>query len=168
MTIYQTLGYDIRYHDTKLYSSDLNIWNRNDAFYNKMIAELNIQENEFQLMSLNQEKLKEVFDYINRQGIKKQSSLCCISLEVERSVFESLNMVYQANDCCDCIWKDVGFDICDLQGFFSFFDMQDNITKEQFDSMDFVSQLFLCQKANFLIPQHSPFIFLKIKKLVDI
>lgn len=162
MSGFKCVGYDIRYIHQKIMSADLMLWDRDDDFYTEIIEQLELTQNILQLLNLSKE------DYFNLSNVlEKREDLCLISIHIPSDIYE-LYLV-DDEDLIDIYtgkqFNTVAYDICDIDGFFSFFDMQKHIIKSDFDNMDFTSQLSLVQFANFKIKAHSPFCLVKIEQL---
>lgn len=163
MTSYNIIGFDIRYKEFPTLSADLNIWERDDDFYDKLIKDLGFSENIFQLLNLSKDEL-----FSLKKELEYRNDLCCISISIPKliySIYSKLDSRLSLNTN-DYLSKSFFFDVCDLDGFFSFFDIQKTLTKSDFDIMSMENKLEVLQYSNFLVKEHSPFSIIKAE-LID-
>ncbi len=67
----------------------------------------------------------------------------------------------------DLQWETLGWDVCDINGFFSYLDMSNDKNEpiQLFREDALLDAFALSEAANLRIPSHSPFVVVKIKKL---
>lgn len=156
---FKIIGFDIRQKDYSRISADLMVWDRDETVYERLKSSLSLTENSFQILNLTDNEMRLV------QGQLKATKTRIIALSIPCDVFNHyVKRIYNlADKMADFECEKSDFDICDLDGFFSFFDMQKQITKDEFDKMDWVEKLAIVEKADNLIIEHSPFSLIKIE-----
>lgn len=157
---FKCIGYDIRYINSNFLSADICIWERDDEFYGRLIETLGFTENALQVLSLSKKDLIRLKD-----ELVYRSDLCLVSISVLNDVYfkQLKNDKRLVEIYTDFTVIQSDYDICDIDGFFSFFDMQQQITKQMFDEMDWGEKLALIEVANQQIKEHSPFHLVKIE-----
>lgn len=159
MMLFKCVGYDIRYTNPSKITADLMMWDRDEDFYSNIIEKLQLSQNTLQLLNLSEDELVQLSDIL-----KQRADLCLVSIHIPNDIYE----LYLLDDeYLNCIYVSQqnnieAYDICDIDGFFSFFDMQKVIKKSIFDDMNLMQKLSLVQFANFKIREHSPFCLVKI------
>lgn len=157
---FNCIGYDIRYNNPIQLSADSLVWERDEDFYYKLIQDFGFVENAWQLLNLS----KDDFFRLKSKLIKRPE-LCLVALCVPSDIYE---WCVKTDDCLKKLYTDYSvsqfdYDVCDIDGFYSFFDMQKEIAKQQFDVMNWQEKLALTTLANQTIPEHSPFYIIKVE-----
>jgi hypothetical protein len=166
---YVNIGYDIRKIQKidSLISADVNIWDKDDFIYSKAKAIDGIEENFFQLLSpSNKAALYKLLELVR----KYEKDAVLIMLSIEEDIFRTVKAEAPSVEpvTVDNIPINlIGVDICDIDGFFSIFDMRkDYFNREKlFEEKEIEDAKNILLKANELIPSHAPFNFVKLYKV---
>lgn len=163
-TNYVNIGYDIRQIPKNgiLMSADINIWEQDDVLYTEAKLINGIEENCFQLLSpLNKSAFNDLCFLVKNS--KNKSVL--IFLSIESNVYREITGKSYTEFTADNISiSPIGFDICDIDGFFSIFDMRKDCfyRDKLLDENEIEDAKNIITLANYLIPTHAPFYFVKI------
>lgn len=166
-TNYFNIGYDIRKipKNGVLMSADINIWEQDDVLYREAKLINGIKENYFQLLSpLSKSALEDLCFLVKNS--KNKSVL--ILLSIENNVYREITEKSYTEFITDNISiSPIGFDICDIDGFFSVFDMRkDYFHRDKLlDENEIEDAKNIITLANYLIPTHAPFYLVKIYKV---
>lgn len=154
---YICIGYDIRYEKSFNFSADLNVWDRDEDYYESTLEKYSIKENCSQLMNVAKKDLGSLSMELEK------NNHCLISIEMGLDFYNQYEEEYVLSkyDLLGVNKIFLGYDICDLNGFFSFFD----ISKSDFIKYEISRSRQLCMEADILYPEHSPFILLKLSKV---
>lgn len=148
-------------------SADATVWEQEEQLYERAQSELNIEENSFQLLhpqnSAQMSRLVEL--------VESAPHAVLVSLELPRKVFDVCQQAAgfaSSINLKDHEWHLVGFDVCDINGFFSFLDMEASATNPLilFDEEHLIDAFVMAQAANFVIQEHSPFVVVGLKRYV--
>lgn len=166
---FKFIGYDIRVapDEISLQSADANIWEQDIEAYGKARLLLGIEENFFQLLNpLSEVVLNKLCHLVN----KSDKRIVLILLAIENSAYMSVkNKVPSLEPVLvnNISFSFIGSDICDIDGFFSVFDMRrDYFHRDKLlDEKETKNAITLINLANKLIPSHSPFHLVKLYKV---
>ena len=166
---YINIGYDVRktQKTDSLLSADVNIWDQDELIYSKAKAIAGIEENFFQLLCpSNRAALYKLLELAR----KYEKDAVLILLSIEENTFRSVKA--EAPTVEPVTVENIpinllGVDICDIDGFFSIFDMRkDYFNREKlFEEKEIEDAKNILLKANELIPSHAPFNFVKLYKV---
>ena len=167
MATFVCVGLDIkRIGFAEPYSADANVWNQEVELYERAKRELSIEENVFQL--LHPKNLGE--SSLLLEMVKSSTHAVLVSFEIPERVFEAFpyrDLISPpiGSVMTDQGWEALGLDICDIDGFFSFLDMTYSTDKSAslFHEDNLVDALILAQAANLEIPDHAPFVVVRLK-----
>lgn len=162
------IGYDIRVWPPEGYvTTDGTEWERNDALFEKITHSITY-ENNFQLIKIDKkEKLNEVVSTVIHM-----ENVALVSFEIPSIVFYASQKKMgksSENIAPDDTWALLGYDVADIDGFFSILHMEamPNKRRHLFGEDELAESLIVAQAANLLVPSHSPFVTIRIKKLVN-
>lgn len=160
------IGLDIRVSNPdQPFSADATVWEQEEWLYERAQNELNIRENSLQL--LHPQDSSEISRLI--ELVQSSPNAVLIAFELPRKIYE---VCPQAAGLVSPIhlnsrgWDLLGYDVCDINGFFSFLDMSGSGNKRPllFDEEHLIDAFVLAQAANFAIREHSPFVVIRLKK----
>lgn len=167
MSTYIYIGYDIRVNPkNSCISADANVWLQDEDTYEEAIIR-GIRENYFQLLNpLNKTQLNELCHLV--KNITENSVL--ILFAIEENVYNSLKKIFPLieNAFVEGIsLSSIGFDVCDIDGFFSIFHMGKlNLTRKnllgesELERADNIIKI-----ANKTVTEHAPFYLVKLLKV---
>ncbi len=168
MVEFTCIGLDIRtVPATRGVSADATVWEQEENLYERAQVELGINENAFQL--LHPDGNKEMSALVDLVTTKIGATL--VSLWLPRIVFESYrpaNRRFFPINLSGYMWDSLGFDICDIDGFFSYLDMSSTLDSpvKTFEEGELMDAFALAQAANFIIREHSPFVVVELKSAI--
>jgi hypothetical protein len=158
-------GLDIRTIPTdQRISADATVWEQDEKLYERAQRELNIKENMLQLLHpVGNSEMTGLVELMNTNP-----DAVLVSLELPRVVFNACSQakgLLSPVDLSGYTWDGLGFDICDINGFFSFLDMSTvaNAPIVLFEEKRLIDAFVLAQAANFTIPEHSPFVVVQLR-----
>lgn len=162
------VGLDIRTLNLgQPYSADATVWDQDEQMYERAQKDLKIKENSLQLLhSQDSFETSRLLDLV-----ESVPNAVLIALELPRKVFDLYVQMKGLASMVDLTGYEselIGFDICDINGFFSFLDM-DIFSKKPlvlFDEKHLMDAFVLAQAANFVIQEHSPFVVVKLCKIM--
>lgn len=167
MIKFTSIGYDIRMNSADaLATVDATSWVQNKGLYSNAKDRLGIEENYFQLLQpKDQSEFKSLKDLVLSDG---DATLISIEIPVDLvAIYEKKEaIVANAYFDSDSEWVESGYDVCDINGFFSVLHMNvlENSQKKLFQSDTLLDAYLLSNKANILVPDHAPFIVVKLQK----
>lgn len=159
MLDFKLVGYDIRQKDFNQISADLFLWDRDDNIFEMIKNNYHIKENFLGLLEISQDDINKILPYLKKYY---NSKIIAILLEINISNQLASNYIISNNMNIILDSYEVSYDICDIDGFFSFFDMQSEITKEYFNSLSLEEKMKFTEMANKKVKEHSPFYLVKI------
>lgn len=155
---YQSIGFDIKEQSNEgIYSIDNNLWNQHEEVYNLILNSSLADENKYQLLSPTNQG---AFECI--KSIVKENGAVLISVEISVFFAEQLG-IDKSNILCST--KLIGYDVCDLNGFYSIFDMKVFDLENQKKTMTELHYYLLAQAANIKVPSHRPFVVLQLTEV---
>lgn len=163
------IGFDIRSWPTiTKISADATVWPQVEYLYEQAQLKLGLKENRFQLLQI--ETSDDLEMLLNTT--KQVAGAVMVAIEIPLVVFNAFEQKggYGIPIRLDLHeWDELGLDICDLNGFFSVLHME--VFKERkldlFSEADMVDALLLSQAASVLVPEHTPFAIVNLKKAVS-
>lgn len=162
------IGLDIRtVSATRGISADATVWEQEENLYERAQGELGINENAFQLLHPNGNK--EMSGLVDLVTTEIGATL--ISLWLPRVVFESCPQAkgyFFPINLSGYMWNSLGFDVCDINGFFSYLDMSSTVDSpiKVFEQGELMDAFAMAQAANFIIREHSPFVVVELKSAI--
>ena len=159
-------GLDVRTRRWDLYpSADATVWEQDEALYD--IAKKNFQffENDFQL--LHNDNPQSIVDFA--RSIEAGSGVL-VMFEIFESTYESYAPTNPTLSLpSDMKWETLGLDVCDINGLFSFIymDLRLGSKKELFPENELLNAFILSEAGNIIVPTHSPFVVVCVKRLLD-
>jgi len=161
------IGYDIWPKPTYLREfTNTTTWER-DEVYDEIRIATGIEENFLQLLNpKNEQELNTLYQQVNSSI--EESVLILVAIEediynIQKSIVSSINPTFISNFPFSLI----GFDICDINGFFSVFDMGIDFFSRNnlLDENELEEATNLTKLANDLVPEHAPFHLVKLFKV---
>lgn len=155
---FSTLGFDLRVPNFELKSVDALVWSQNEDAYE--IAKMGgIDENCLQLLECESDKIEQQVS-AEAVGVAIATSRSGMEKIVERFGWPKGSRRLSASKLVERGWKLCGFDVADLDGYFSVFGIDSNEPKLQIKdclfSDPFEAEHFV-DKASKLYPSHAPF-----------
>jgi hypothetical protein len=158
-------GLDIRttFTDQRI-SADATVWEQDEKLYERAKSELSIKENTLQLLHpIGNREMSRLVELV-----KTKPGAALVSLELPRVVFDACPQakgLLSPVNLSGYMWDSLGFDICDINGFFSFLDMTGVAGSPiaLFEEKRLIDAFVLAQAANFTIPEHSPFVVIQLR-----
>lgn len=164
--VFIAAGLDIRkWPPTEFPSADVTAWAQDEDLYERAQSELGLHENPLQL--LHADTKYDIDRLIDLIGATHQSTLVSLEItELALSAYpETVRKIITPNNLQ---WETLGFDVCDINGFFSFLNM--SVYKEKalplFKEDELLNAYALSEFANVRIPEHRPFIVVRLRRLV--
>ncbi|MEW6181536.1 MAG: hypothetical protein AB1522_16760 [Chloroflexota bacterium] len=148
-------------------SADATVWEQDEYLYGYAQCELGVAENAFQLLHPCGEMV--VSDLVSLVASKNDAAL--VSLWLPKVVFESCQLAKWFStpiDLSGYVLDTIGFDVCDIDGFFSYLDMISGLgsTVRIFDETELMDAFAVAQAANFVVTKHSPFVVVELKSVI--
>ena len=150
-------------------SADATVWEKEESLYERAQSELGITGNGFQLLH---PCADDDFSNLVRLMMAEAEGVL-ISLWLPRIV---VDVCPQAKGGFPMInfhgntWSTLGFDVCDVDGFFSYIDMISTLSTPVriFDEIELMDAFATAQAANFSVRAHSPFVVVELKSFVGV
>jgi hypothetical protein len=167
--IFVTAGLDIReWPATNFVSADATAWAQDEDLYGRAQSEFRFSENPLQLLhaDLNAD-VNALIGVLSSPG----SPGALVALELTELALRAYPQTIPPISLPDHLhWELLGFDICDINGFFSFLHMGVFQTKALplFHEDQLLDAFALSEVANIVVPAHRPFVVVRLKRLIVI
>ena len=165
---FSCIGYDIKTIRTNIEQPTLDAteWPQNEAVYSDALSRTGIVQNSLQLLQPTSHEGQECLfqQYGNRDDC------CLIAVEIPMLVLRFCNDKWPDVDeisLSSRCWKPLGFDVCDIDGFFSIFHMGvlDDSFIRKGNNFDLKYFSIIQQVAGFLVPEHAPYVTIGLKQI---
>ena len=161
-----SLGLDIRVRPQMINTSaDTTVWDQNESMYEFAQRSLGFHENEFQL--LQSESINSVRQLASL--VDQHSDAVIISLDIIESSAKSFSKDYcSLRFPKEFKWKSLGFDVCDINGFFSYLNMgiESECGLPVLNGDQLLEAFRLSESANLNVKSHRPFVVVQIRQLI--
>lgn len=159
-------GLDIRKHPPVAFpSADATAWDQDEDLYDRAQTDFGLHENFMQLLHSDQEG-----DISALAGTFTPSSgSTLVMLELIESTLAAYSPSFPTLSLpSELTWETLGIDVCDINGFFSFLNMEVRGSKPMslFREDQLFDALALSEVANIQVPAHRPFVVVKLKQLL--
>ncbi len=150
-------------------SADATVWEKEESLYERAQSELGITENGFQLLH---PCTDDDFSDLVRLMLAETEGVL-ISLWLPRVVADVCSHTKNGFSMINFhgnTWNNLGFDVCDINGFFSYIDMVSTSSAPVriFDGIELMDAFATAQAANFSVREHSPFVVVELKSFVGV
>ena len=134
-------------------------WPRDEELYEAIQETLGLQENFFQLLDVLAESTA-----LELRRMVSQAGATLIMLELLEATADAYlpaRRLPVLPDSWD--WTTLGLDVCDINGFFSALRMNEHLPL--FRETEILEAFACAEKANILVPPHSPFVVVRLRSL---
>ncbi|WP_353572591.1 hypothetical protein [Candidatus Albibeggiatoa sp. nov. BB20] len=140
-------------------------WERDIALFESVKAEFGLYQNFMQLLDSESEK-----NFRKLGGfILSESKSVLISLDILKTTLDAIEYLDEVYLPAEWKWEILGLDVCEANGLYSFLEMTSIDGKfKLFKEEQLLDALTACEKANFAIPEHSPFVVARLRRLISI
>lgn len=162
---FKFIGFDIRCPVSSGISADATVWPQDMVRYEKVQRELGLKENSLQLICVEtKEQFIELKQFVRRDG----GGAVLLSFEiydfVRRTLIGMGRYGFTAYEPDLSGWIDLGLDVCDVNGYFSIFNMGVLPVEESLVGIDRSDVAHgICEAANILVKEHSPFVTVRLR-----
>lgn len=159
-------GLDIRKHPPGMFpSADATAWDQDEYLYDRAQTEFGLHENFMQLLHSDREgDINKLASTFTLSSVSK-----LVMLELIESTLATYSPSYPTLPLpSELTWETLGFDVCDINGFFSFLHMNVDECEPMsiFREDQLLDALALSEVANIQVPAHRPFVVVKLKQLL--
>ena len=166
MVTFVAAGLDIRRDlSDSVPSVDATAWHQDEALYERAKIEFGLQENFLQLLHASKEEDIRALAGLFTPGTGRT----LLTLELLEATLEAYSPSHPALPLpAELTWETLGFDVCDINGFFSFLamDVRGSDRKQLFREDQLLDAFALSEVANIRVPAHRPFVIVKLKRLL--
>ena len=168
MVNFVCIGFDIReWPVTNHFTADATEWGVDGKVFDEVKSKLSTYENIYQLLEV---KTREKY-YLLKDLVESNNNIALLSFEISSLFLDAHRKRAMANIFENYIedhdWVDLGYDVTDMNGFFSILHMGIQSIKrlELFTEDSMLDAFDLAHAANLLVPSHAPFVVVRIRML---
>lgn len=146
-------------------SADATVWEQEEGSYERAQADYGFYENSLQLLQTDEiDKVKNL-----AEAFRPNCNAALLALDISELALESYpHPAKPLHLPTNLKWKTLGFDICDMNGFFSFLAMDVYGSKplSLFPEDQLMDAFTVSEVANIRVAQHRPFLVVRVRLLV--
>ncbi len=164
MVKFVCIGYDIRSWPPENHiTTDATEWERVDAVFDYAIKITNSYKNVMQLIEADTDYKLDALVHI----VNSREDCVLVALEIPELVFDAYRMKGNINPLGSHDWLTIGYDVSDIDGFFSIVHMGQPMIRKRglFREDELMDAFVVSQAANLLVPSHSPFVVFRLRIL---
>lgn len=164
--VFTPAGLDIRKSPPPAhFSADATAWEQDDTLYEQAQTRFQLYENPLQLLHADTERNISAL----ARFVTSSSDATLLVLELTKLTLDAYSPSFPTLHLApDLRWETLGFDVCDINGFFSALNM--NVFGRDpmplFPENRMLEAFAFAEAANVKVPAHRPFVVVRLKRLL--